>query len=568
VEHSERPARELLVDAGIERALLGVLLAQPDLADRVLEQLDPQWFASGGHQSIATAIKLVHQDGVVDSPSVALKLKQMGRLTEVGGTKTLFELESETPFTLLPNALSWREQLRDLWQRRALLAESRLLVAKLETNSVEDAFAAVEELGQRVELYRPSPALDLGFWGDDDKLGDWLEEPPQPTWLLCDADSGDPVMPLGRVNLMGAGGGTGKTTTQVQLAVCIAAVAAGVLESTDVTWCGFRVQRGGCVALFCGESDLALMRRQLWRALEHYGIEGADRKRVLRHLLLVPLAGKSISLVRRLPTGEAQRTELYHRIFRWLKKLATDGALDWTLLVFDPISRFGGADCEKDPASATAFIQALESFTELPGTPTVTATTHSSKQSLLDRRPDVRGSTAILDAARFVAVMMRLRVNGVNGILLSNSKNNEAPHFADRWLVQQTGRAAGMLRAATEAEAAMFGEELERLRSRGKTKPTKAKVETSECATTREGILKALRANGGFAQSRRWLAERSGVRKASALEEIKTMLLADLLTEDRSGRTKGAIRLPEPDGQRSIPFEGGSEGLKATEAER
>ncbi len=73
------------------------------------------------------------------------------------------------------DAKSWARGVRQLWEKRCLLAEARSLAALIANGAVEDPFEAFERSLQRVELLKPNDEDPLGFLLTE--LGDLNEEP-------------------------------------------------------------------------------------------------------------------------------------------------------------------------------------------------------------------------------------------------------------------------------------------------------------------------------------------------------------------------------------------------------
>jgi len=540
-------ARELLIDAGIERALLGAMLYDPTFAEPIFEVTAPNHFGFAKHQIVAQAIQLVSRDDEVNGPNVGRKLKQMGKLEESGGSKFLLELELETPAAVLSGAISWAEQTRELWQKRALLNEARMLVATLETNSVEDAFAAVENTAQRVELYRPSPAIAIGEWADE--MCNPVEEPPPIEWLLrddmCEGNHG--AIPLGRAALLSAGGGTGKTTMLCQLAVAVA---------LGLPWCGFKVQTPGCVALCCGESDKQLMQIHLWRAYNSFGLSDEARRDAAHNIYTKPLMGQVVNVIGNGTRNDFQRMPFLTQFRQELTKVSERSKAGFALVVMDPLSRFAGPDVEKDNSAATSYVAAVETLCALPGTPTVINAHHSSKTSGQNGKSDARGVTGIQDGFRSNTSLTAFQFETLRGILMSNVKNNMAPHFGDRWLIQQTEKGlGGTLRLATEPEAAALGEAM--VSQRGGKRAKKYDHVPTERPNLHDAIVLKLRDIGGSAKSRDWLfnTHLSGFRKADVWYAFDHLIESNEITIDRTGSARGCVRLVIQNGQSALPFE-------------
>lgn len=541
-----------LINNGLEQSLLAAVMETPELLQGI--EWRPDHFALDANKQIARAIERTSINDVVNVMNVAVQLKAAGKLEPAGGSKYLGELIDTLPCGVtLEDALSWAKQLRGLWEKRLLLAEARSLAASLATGAVDDHFEAYTRSAQRIESLKPRDETPLGDWAT--VLGDLMPEPERETWLLLDQMTGKPALPIGRAAMLSAAGGTGKTTTLVQLSIAVA---------LGLSWCGFTVKTPGCVCLCCGESDQKLVKRQMWRAMNALGLDAEQRDRAQSQILILALAGKQVNMIRGASGNDTERTEFLSRFSERLRKLAIEQKFEWSLVALDPLSRFAGPDTEKDNGAATRFAQAVETLCELPGTPSVICAHHSSKNSITAGKNDSRGVSGLRDAFRAVLVMTRFATEGVVGVHMSCDKSNEAPHFQDRWLVQQQGDMGGTLRLATEPEAAMLIEASKPKKKQNKATSTAPAVVKSNA---RDAVIAKLRALGGTAKSRNWLKENlTSVDHTELQAAFKSMEEDGTITIDASGRTKGTVRLMELDSQASLNLDSRPEEAQASEA--
>ena len=81
----------------------------------------------------------------------------------------------------------------------------------------------------------------------------------------------------------------------------------------------------------------------------------------------------------------------------------------YALVVVDPVSRFAGADTERDNAAATRFVTALESLIEPSGGASVLGSHHTNQtsrgQGATVDATSVRGVSALVDGTRWVSVV-------------------------------------------------------------------------------------------------------------------------------------------------------------------
>ncbi len=224
---------------------------------------------------------------------------------------------------------------------------------------------------------------------------DWYTTAPPPRqWLLRDerTESKEGVFPTGKVGLIAAAGGTGKTMAVVQLALAVA---------TGSTWLGaFEVPKPGKVLLALGEEDAQEMHRRIYRAVREAGKAPPDG-----NIVALPLAGMPCRMV----DGDDD-TNFLDWFREHLKKTGP-----CALVILDPVSRFASADMEKDNAAATRFVIALESLIEPSGGASVLGSHHTNQQSRKDGVPldmtSVRGATGIVDGTRWVSVVQVERTN-------------------------------------------------------------------------------------------------------------------------------------------------------------
>jgi RecA-family ATPase len=220
----------------------------------------------------------------------------------------------------------------------------------------------------------------------------FTERPPNRAWLL------DKVLPLGKVGILAAEGGAGKTIALCQLALSVA---------TGVPWLGtFNVHPSaiGRVLLILGEEDHEEVRRRMWNASRSMGLGPSLVAQAERWIVALPLAGVPCAFLE-----HDARDELADSAFaKWLQGKLAEAGDPWRLIVLDPLSRFAGADAETDNAAATRFIQSVEALSTKTGATAMIAH-HTNKVSRgADATPNTassRGASALTDGARWVATM-------------------------------------------------------------------------------------------------------------------------------------------------------------------
>ena len=236
---------------------------------------------------------------------------------------------------------------------------------------------------------------------------DWFNAPPpQRKYLLEIQEEGMRygMLPLGRVGMLAAAGGAGKSWALIQLALSVA---------TGTPWLGtYPVPDGaaGPVLLAMGEEEEEELRRRIYYASRSMGLSRRDQALAAERILLLPLCGEPVSLthsaddLRVLGSLDGTNETAFARE---LHVRLSESAVEWRLLILDPASRFAGPDVEVDNAAATRFVQALERLTNAPGNPTVLLSHHTTKTSRTGEKSGeataARGSSALTDGVRWQA---------------------------------------------------------------------------------------------------------------------------------------------------------------------
>ena len=291
---------------------------------------------------------------------------------------------------------------------------------------------------------------------------DWVENhPPERRYLLgWDTGGGvvDGLFPRGRVGLLAAAGGVGKSFALIDLAVAVA---------IGGDWLGMLPvdpENGrGRVLLAMGEEDADEIRRRLWEVMKARELTAADREAIMARVKVLPLAGVPCALTKaEEKDGNDWATEWGDDLALALTEDAEGDPDGWALVILDPVSRFAGGDAEKDNSAATHFIQALEKLTQLPGGPSVLAAVHTNKGSRVPgyegaaTAEGVRGSSAFTDGARWVAAMNPTRredgTSDPDRVWMGNPKNNYAKRPGTPWLIERLagGALVGVSTAARD----------------------------------------------------------------------------------------------------------------------
>lgn len=276
--------------------------------------------------------------------------------------------------------------------------------------------------------------------------------PPQRRYVLWTAD-GEGILAQGKVSLLGAKGGTGKSFAVMQLAV---AGATGGLWFGDGGW----QAAPGRVLLLLAEEEAEEAQRRLHWAVAAAGLSDELVQRVAANVTILPLAGRGVAVTVEDPdaarAGVLPETAIAGELRGILKAAAAEGR-PFTIAVLDPLSRFAGGDVEKDNAAATRFVQVLETFTAVDcGEPTVLVSHHLRKQGkdeAVNMADLFRGASGLVDGVRWAAVLSSLkRTDGTPGLLrLEVPKTNYAKTPPPLMLCRPDD-GHGTLRAATEEE--------------------------------------------------------------------------------------------------------------------
>ena len=278
--------------------------------------------------------------------------------------------------------------------------------------------------------------------------------PPPDREMLLNAPDGESFkgfLPSGIVGLLIAGGGTGKTQALIQLALTVA---------TGADWLGTyklaprRVGTGtgfGRVLLALGEEDEEEINRRLWKAVEALDL-WRESDAINRLIVPYPLLGVQCGLTWS-DDGKSPETPTEWSA-RFREMLAADAAINgpWRCIILDPATRFMGANGETDNKAATEWVREVSRLVELDGGPTVLIAHHSTKSALKEGGADqtaARGSSALVDGARWVANLGRGRGHVKGEIVLSLTKHNYVGPAAPVSLLYDS---KGYLRKMTDEE--------------------------------------------------------------------------------------------------------------------
>ena len=296
------------------------------------------------------------------------------------------------------------------------------------------------------EATEPSPielkwaAAPTGWLSRAPKPRRWLLRHPTKNGVPCPPGEGDGLLPRGKVGLLLAEGGAGKTMAVTALALSLI---------TGRNWLDHFVVGGearGRVLLALGEEDMDEVHRRLWSVCEAQGLVDDERRAIEHNLCLLPLAGSECGLLEIDAKRQVRGTKHYAALLKMLR--AHHEGDGWALVVVDPLSRFSGVSIDLDNALATRVVQMLEALTGVKGNPTVIGVHHSSKTARREGGVDARGATALVDGVRWVAGMTAKD----GGVAFQQMKSNySAPMLLPLNLVRGEH---GVLRVAQENKSA------------------------------------------------------------------------------------------------------------------
>ncbi len=222
-----------------------------------------------------------------------------------------------------------------------------------------------------------------------------------------DYDEEEAFMPKGKVSLIAGYGGTGKSLLALELALLVAnrngrySRAKGTRGQNLVA-----NSKTHKVVIFFGEEDDASCK---WRLKQAFTSLGAinNYHEIKENLLIIPLGGVSFNTAFVNKDDPKEADEWFQELKKRLTLFAGEDGLD--LLVIDPLSHFGGGEFEQDNGQAVQLMRKLNELTQIKGSPTVLGIHHSPKGSSSKRLDEMlRGSSALKDNSRWVAVMSRL----------------------------------------------------------------------------------------------------------------------------------------------------------------
>lgn len=271
-------------------------------------------------------------------------------------------------------------------------------------------------------------------------------QPPEQIWLLTNC------LPYGKVGMLIAPGGTGKSMFALQLAIAVA---------TGGKFLGhWEVGNVGTSLLLFAEEDTEEIHRRLHRIASTSSPE--ELTNIGNRVLVKSMAVEDNLMTRADKAGNVTLTEYVDRLELTVKDIA-----DLKLIVVDPASRFRGGN-ENAAEDTTRFVQALERLRHLTGA-TILVVHHVNKGStnLEANQNAARGSSAMTDGVRWqmnlhkpsAADIKKYRIEEhlrQNYLLAAVTKNNYGPPQSDLLILRGDG---GILHAANQNNSSKSNEE-------------------------------------------------------------------------------------------------------------
>jgi RecA-family ATPase len=297
-------------------------------------------------------------------------------------------------------------------------------------NFKKDFPAKFEQLfgGDKAAIGSTSEAVPL-FYVNAARIDFMLDTQPPPARFLLKN-----MMRLGKVSLLVAPGGTGKSQFSLQLMVSIATglAMANVFEVDET---------GAALGLFA-EEDTDELHRRLKHTVDGLGLSEECQRRLRERLFIKSMTATDNLMTQKGKDGEITKTDYLARLLAVVR-----GITDLKLIIIDPASRFRGGD-EIDNNGATRMVEVLEELVQATGA-TVMLVHHTNKFSQNvdeSNQSAARGASALVDGVRLVmnlspmskkeAEHLGVKPAQKNGyVKVAVTKNNYAPpQAADVWL--------------------------------------------------------------------------------------------------------------------------------------
>ena len=245
------------------------------------------------------------------------------------------------------------------------------------------SIAATHQRNHPLDQDPDTPLFDL----EDARVDRFLDcDPPPREWVLIDC------LPLGKVGLLVAPGGTGKSQLALQLAVAVA-------TGTGLAGWWAVGEKGPALALFAEEDEDELHRRL--RAILRARSSSPDYEAFVadlrENLYLKSMTGADNLMTKAEAGGSVTRTDIAERLCATVATVP-----NVKLVIIDPVSRFRGGN-ENYAEDATRFVEAAELIAQTIRA-TVLLVHHANKASRSAEEQNQaasRGSSALTDGVRW-----------------------------------------------------------------------------------------------------------------------------------------------------------------------
>jgi hypothetical protein len=372
-----------LRDDDLERVVLGQMLAYRDAQLAYLRGtgLEGQDIANPISRLIFEAISAADADGLVTDPvTVATRLREMGRLDEVGPGFVL-KIAGETPRPAEANIRANADRLRMLARARRYVHDERALTVQLLADPQIITNGLIGYRRQQLDaLEADTPNATAGLL-DDVAILDTADLP----MLVADR------LPADALGLLISPPGTGKSLVGLDLGLSVA---------TGRDWLGACVARSGPVFWVLSEGGVSRFARRLRAAKLARGHQLTERV----GLYIWP---EAVSLL------DA----------RAIARLSTAvRAIQPALTVLDTYSRCTAGADENSAKDTSAIVAVLDQIRSISGG-LVLALHHLPK----DGRLEPRGSTALAGAVDTILTLQRV---GSDRLRLACAKQRDGAPFA------------------------------------------------------------------------------------------------------------------------------------------
>lgn len=275
---------------------------------------------------------------------------------------------------------------------RKLLHWNTKISEPLEVSEVEQVCKSIQKTHSRnnqIEMvgHDINHMTEKLFELDSARVDRLIRSEPKPReWLLKD------VLPLGKVGLIIAPGGTSKSQFALQLGVSVA--------SNNALANAFQIGKPGSVLMLFAEEDIDDIHRRLIAIFDNLAIKEQSEvvKSIGQNLYIKSVVGQNNLLTMRYEKGgHLEETEYVDRLINTVSDLK-----DLRLIVIDPASRFRGGD-ENSNEDATRFVECLERLCQTTKA-TIIVVHHANKGSFTQdeqTQTAARGASALTDGVRW-----------------------------------------------------------------------------------------------------------------------------------------------------------------------